>query len=284
MANKSPGLFSFDGLDAYAVAAGKAVTAFKDAQGRIAYLSDDRSGFLSKGMAQLLVTHIKRAIRSSGGTIGKSYKGISTAYADSLAKQGKERSFFNQYGLLLKSIKVLNRRYASGRGAVAGIDPEMVVPKIGWGGWDSGGTIKVSTYAAAITFGSPANAYRGDIPARPVIPDAIESFINNLGPDIARHFWNTYTGDIEKKLTDTQRFGGSLGGMMEKGSGSSENTGSFLDPADLGGMSVGGTSEGAIESDSAYLADAKRALETAATKAGLSAAEIAKEIAKWANV
>lgn len=240
MPASSRGFFAAGPIELFAVEAQQTIKQFKTIKNEIAYLSDQGSGYLSKGLAAGLVGHIKEAIDTAGSSIGKSYPGHSEAYKTALRKLGRSPEFFKgPDAVLYNRIHVLNRRYSGGRGAVAGIDDRGTVPRIGWSG--ENGRVKVSTYLGAITFGSEVN-----IP-RPVIPDAIENYVAGIAPKAANHFFSKKVDGWEKYMSqgakERQSFGGSLPSVAT-GSLGPNDVGSYVTGADLSGMSVGSSSVG----------------------------------------
>jgi len=174
------GAFAFGSFDAFAVDLAKtSKTIVKIGKG-VAALSDTGGAYMSKSLASAAVVHIQQAIKTKGGSINRqSYAPHSEAYKEASLHSPK---FLQAEGALLASIKVLNRRYSSGRGSVAGIDVSATTPHIGWRGIASG-RIKIADYAYTITYGS------GNVPGRPVIPQAIEDFLHSAAPQIFPMFW-----------------------------------------------------------------------------------------------
>jgi len=212
MPSDSPGLFAVGKLELFAVEVGSTVALYSNVQRNLAYLTDEGTGFLSKGLAILLSEHIKEAIDTEGGSIHQTYKPHSEVYMQELEKLGKTGKLFKYTETLYKSIGVINRRYSGGRGHVAGIDGRKKVPRLGWGGTGMK-TVKIEDYVSAITFGY------GNIPARPVIPQAIEHFMSTLSNNVLDHFWNKKMHNWEKDLnTEAGQHGDSLAKRHTTGS------------------------------------------------------------------
>lgn len=229
----SPGLFAVGNLEMFAVELNDTVTRFRTVEGYFAYLTDKGTGFFSKGLAAALVIHIKGAINSAGASIGETYDDYSEAYKEDLGKLGRTPTFFKLTGTLYSRIKVINRRYEGGRGTVAGINDRDSVTSYGWGS-KGHRSVKISDYLKALTYGTDS------MPARPVIPQAIEHFISTMHSDMVNHFWNKKVSDWDKGISeDRKRFGGTLPSLAPSHI-SAGDTGAYVSAGDLKGMQVGG--------------------------------------------
>jgi len=231
----SRGLFAAGPIELFAADARGTATKFRQVNRGIASLTDQGTGFLSRSLAAALAVEIRKVIRAGGGKYAASLPEYKESYKSALSRQGGSPTLFNLTGTLLKRITVLNRRYAGGRGSVAGVDDRGSVPHYGWGGF-SGRRIKISTYLHAITFGTDT------IDPRPIIPMVIEDYVYSLGPRVASSFWSKMTKNWEARISedykDRQRFAGSTPQTVPT-SPTSNDTGSYISGADFGsGFSI----------------------------------------------
>jgi len=157
------------------------------------------SGYMSKGLQETAVAHIKSAIATNGGNL----TGYSNPYRTDPVwekMKAKEKLMGAPYmatGSLLNSIKVLNRRSSGGRFTTVGIDQKLTVPKLGSRAQKTTSNVSVAAYAYDLEFGTTSGK------PRLLITTAMADFIYKIaGPmakdlvaDYAKGAWSQVKSD-----------------------------------------------------------------------------------------
>lgn len=262
MAAPERGFFAVGPIEMFAANCNAVAQTFREVGGELLTLSDDGGGYLSPKLAGALVIRIKNAITLADSK----YDSRSPAWEEKLGGAG---SLFKRSRTLYRSITVLNRRYASGRGSVAGIDDRKSVDHFGWGG-KTGGKVKLSSIVSTITYGGTFTDNEGRtvvVPSRLVIPDAIEDFVSSKWPRITKNFWSHLTTEWASKVdkTNSERSSSlkSMANSVPKYPTSSDS-GSYIGAEDLAGLNVAGSVKTVNVDDSlrkSFLADGMSAKE-----------------------
>ncbi len=206
---------------------------FTDFGKKIGYIDDKGGGYLSRALAAEAVAHIRVAILSDGADVpGYSRKSYQKEYEEKKRQYYPEGVDHYLSGALVKSIRVLNRRYSGGRrGAVAGVaqsGPYSEAPRPAFGNNPAGDMRKIWVYAAAVEYGGGTI----DTP-RPLMTLAMADFVSRYGPQTSKHFISRLTADAFKDIKKSTK---------EAAAASASEKQTFKDFGKISGMRAGGIS------------------------------------------
>jgi|GEM_PF-6763646 hypothetical protein len=235
---------------------------------KVAYLSDDGGGWLSKNMAAVAAAHVRKSIEKGGENLpGYQTRTYSKYYAKAKAAAGAEYGDHILTGTLMESIKVLNRRYGSQRGSIVGIDQGKKTAKVVMGSngfYTTGEQVSVAGYTAALEFG-----WHSDKP-RPLILTAMADFASQFAPSAAKYFMYRVADEVEDNLSEATREARSGAGRIASASVSLGE----MSQATAGGFSV-------RESESSFATEDKKNFIDGLRAAGLDEATIQEYVREF---
>lgn len=235
---------------------------------RVAYLSDDGGGWLSRNMAAAAAAHVRTSIEQGGTNLpGYETRTYSKYYEKAKAAAGATHGDHILTGTLMEAIKVLNRRYESKRGSVVGIDQRAKTAKVVMGRdgfYTTGEQVSIAGYATALEFG-----WHSDKP-RPLILTAMADFASQFAPSAAKHFMYRVADEVEDNLSEATREARSGAGRIASASVSVGE----MSQATAGGFSV-------RESESSFATEDKKNFIEGLRAAGLDEATIQEYVREF---